>query len=129
MIPSLVSPPPGSTDDEAPFAAIPARIPPPGIDVPPEDWQSSPDDWQPPSVRVDDERDPQNERQWEAREQNATELTFVPEGASQVDSFSVSGSSASGTATFIDVNAAFVALAEGTDPPEAVTGTFEISCG
>jgi hypothetical protein len=99
------------------------------IDVPPEDWQSSPDDWQPPSVQVDDARDPQNERQWEAREQNATELTFVPEGASQVDSFSVSGSSASGSATFIDVDAAFVALAEGTDPPEPVTGTFEISCG
>lgn len=99
------------------------------IDVPPEDWETSSDGWQAPSVRVRDERDPQNERGWEAGGETVSAFTGVPEGGSQVDSFSVDGSSASGTATFIDLNAVLIATAGGTDPPQPVTGTFEISCG
>ena len=46
-----------------------------------------------------------------------------------VDTFSVEGSRAAGSATFIDLTAYDLALATGDPLPEPVAGTFAINCG
>jgi hypothetical protein len=54
--------------------------------------------------------------------------SVISEGDSQVDSFTVEGNSASGTATFVDEQQIFAALGGTGDPPEPVQGTFEVTC-
>lgn len=87
------------------------------IGVPPEDWETSDEDWDPPSIRIDDR---ENDIDWRAGGEVATEM--IPTGMSQVDDFTIDGSSASGTATFVDLYAAM------RGEPEAVQGTFEFNC-
>lgn len=94
------------------------------IDIPPEDWETSSDDgWEPPSIRVDDDRDPQDERSWRAGGEVVAGMQGI-EGRSQVDSFSTDGSRSTGTATFTDINQFMV----DPDATEPVTGTFDIQC-
>jgi len=52
----------------------------------------------------------------------------IPEGDSQVDSFTVDGNTATGTATFIEQEA-YYQWTGGGDQPEPVQGTFEVTCG
>jgi hypothetical protein len=98
------------------------------IDIPPEDYETSGDDgWDPPSVRVSDD---ENGFDWRAGG-DVIEGGFAgldPDDF-RVQSFSNEGRRASGSATFVDLNAATTAQINGEDPPEAVPGTFEISCG
>jgi len=51
----------------------------------------------------------------------------VEEGESQVDSFTVDGNTASGTATFVELNETY-AHSGGGDKAQPVTATFEITC-
>ena len=54
--------------------------------------------------------------------------TVISEGDTQVDSFTVDGNTASGTATFVDEQAIFAALGGAADDPEPVRGSFEVTC-
>ena len=54
--------------------------------------------------------------------------TVISEGDSQVDSYTVDGNTASGTATFVDEQAIFAALGGAADDPEPVRGSFEVTC-
>ena len=47
---------------------------------------------------------------------------------SQVDSFTVDGNRVTGTATFIDADAARAALSGNGEMPDPVQGTFEVVC-
>jgi hypothetical protein len=58
---------------------------------------------------------------------NQVGATAIPEGDSQVDSFTVVGNTATGTATFIEQEA-FYKWTGGGDQPEPVKGTFEVTC-
>ena len=49
-------------------------------------------------------------------------------GDSQVDSYTVEGNTASGTATFVDENQIFAVLGGTADSVEPVTGAFEVTC-
>ncbi len=100
------------------------------VDIPIEDYEASADEgWEPPSVRVDLGED-----------ENGVPVDFraggdivdsFPDlaGKSQVDSFSVDGTSASGTATFIDVFQVQLAQGGQVEEPQPMPGTFEVSCG
>lgn len=77
-----------------------------------------------PYIRVDD---PETGIDWRA-DPNYFADTDLPEGMSQVDSFTVDGNRATGTATFIDADAANNALFGNGEMPEPVTGTFEVVC-
>lgn len=93
------------------------------ISLPPEDWATSSDSWSPPSVRVDDDRDPDVLVQWEAGSE------FFPAVAdAKVLSFSVDGLQGSGSATMLDTPAAVGASANGDPKPEAQPATFEVAC-
>jgi hypothetical protein len=100
------------------------------VDIPPEDYETSTDQgWEPPSVRVDLGEDENGVPvSWRASPEVAE---FWPEfaGTSQVDSFTVDGASASGTATFIDDFGIQLFLAGQGDEPQPVQGTFAVSCG
>ena len=96
------------------------------IEVPPEDWESRRDDYGPPQIRVDDEV---NNRDWRAGGDIVEQDARLSEADSRVTDFTNNGTSASGTAMFIDYTAFNVALASGRDAPEPVPGTFEIDCG
>jgi hypothetical protein len=72
--------------------------------------------------------DNENDFDWVA-DAEADFMGVVETGVSQVDSFTVDGSTASGTATFIEENAVFAAVGGTGEPPEPVTGTFEVVCG
>ncbi len=98
------------------------------IDIPPEDWETSSDGWGAPSIRVRDERDESVERDWEAGGSNIANYEELRDIV-RVDSFSTTGVQASGTATFIDLQAYMVAGGSGDSLPEPVTGTFDINCG
>lgn len=56
-------------------------------------------------------------------------LGEIAKGASQIDSVTVDGGYAVGTATFIETNAVRAAYAAGEDFPASVGGMFEINCG
>ena len=56
-------------------------------------------------------------------------LADIPAGGSQIDSITIAGGHAFGTATFIDVNAARLAWSNNTAPPNPVGGSFDIQCG
>lgn len=55
-------------------------------------------------------------------------LGEIAEGASQIDSVTLDGGYAVGTATFIETNAVRAAYTAGEDLPASVGGTFEINC-
>ncbi|MGI9624844.1 MAG: hypothetical protein ACR2PK_18585 [Acidimicrobiales bacterium] len=98
------------------------------FDIPPEDWETSGDDWGPPGIRVQDDRldDSQagvHHPDWRADEEWSRDTPELA-GATQVESYTVNGPAASGTATFTDT----WAHALGKDAPP-VPGTFEINCG
>lgn len=97
--------------------------------IPPENWESSPDDWGPPSIRVDLGEDENGVPiDWRA---GGDIVESMPDlvGKSQVDSFSIDGATATGTATFIDFFQVQLAGGGQVDDPEPVEGTFEINCG
>ena len=99
------------------------------IDISPEDWETSGDGWNAPSIRVEDESDDAAPRRdW----RSGGEVVANYEALSatvRVDTFSVEGSRAAGSATFIDLMAYDLALVTGDPLPEPVAGTFEINCG
>jgi hypothetical protein len=59
---------------------------------------------------------------------SSREMAGVEAGESQVDGFSVDGSSVTGTATFVDLNASYAFQGGSADEPQPVTGTFRVSC-
>ena len=61
--------------------------------------------------------------------ENGNYAEVISEGDTQVDSFTVDGNTASGTATFIDEQQIFAALGGTGDDPEPVRGSFEVTCG
>jgi hypothetical protein len=98
------------------------------LDIPPEDWETNPDGWSAPSIRVDDERSADVNRDWRAGGEviaNREDLADI----ARVDSFSTDGGRAFGTATFIDLMAYDLATVSGDPLPDPVTGTFDINCG
>jgi hypothetical protein len=103
------------------------------IEVPPEDWETdTQSDWSPPSIVVVDERG-DTRVAWQSGTAQYTpgnEFDFDDYvGEAVVESYTVDGSSASGTATFVDDQGVVQARADGTPIPEPVSGSFEISCG
>jgi len=91
------------------------------LDLPPEDWQTRSDsaDWEPPSVWVNGDA---NNLDWRAGGEVVTSFG-VDENLSQVTSFDIDGSRASGSAIFIDFTNVPLGQA-----PEPVEGSFEVSC-
>lgn len=69
--------------------------------------------------------------QWMAAADRASMTTFhlLPDGVSQIDTITIDGARISGTATFIEKNAAADAIATNSSLPASVTGTFDIQCG
>ncbi|GBE23989.1 hypothetical protein BMS3Bbin02_00254 [bacterium BMS3Bbin02] len=98
------------------------------LDIPPEDWETSPDGWSAPSIRVDDERGENADRDWRAGGEVVANYEDLRDIA-RVDTFSTEGGRAFGTATFIDLMAYRLAVASGDPLPDPVTGTFDINCG
>lgn len=87
-----------------------------GILLPGPNWEEQGVD-QTPNITVNLEEDG---LEWVADPD--TNLPGVEAGQSQIDSFEIDGNRASGTATFVEANAAYA----GTVEP--VTGTFEATC-
>lgn len=89
------------------------------MQIPPVDWDTYDDGrYDPPQIRVEID-DPY--QSWLADANWATSNGV--EGQSQVDTFERDGSSATGTATFLEQQSIF------QDPPgEPVQGTFEVRC-
>jgi hypothetical protein len=56
------------------------------------------------------------------------EMAGVEPGGSQVDDFSVDGNTASGTATFVDLNETYAFQGGVGEAPVSVTGTFSVTC-
>lgn len=98
------------------------------IDLPPADWEDNPDDWSPPSVRIDDDSDPAGPLQFQANAEMATMLNLENADASTVTNYSVDGSSASGTGTFVEFFGSMAAIGLGEDPPAPVEGSFSLTC-
>lgn len=101
------------------------------FDVPPVGYENQRgfEDYDPPSIEVEDKDTGQR---WMA----GGDLSWLGEppspGESQIDSYTTQGGAASGTATFMDINAYsdFVFRSGGgAERPEPVTGTFEVHCG
>jgi len=93
------------------------------FELPPVDWENRPasEGWSDNgSFRI---RDNKNNLDWAADEDIPRDLTNVSPGQSQVDSFTIDGKHASGSATFIDITAVMT-----TGRAEAVKGTFEVDC-
>ena len=92
------------------------------LDLPPNDWETRADraDWQAPSIRVGDD---ENDKDWVAGGDLVSSMQGVQPEMSQVTSFKIDGSKASGTAVFID---SYTVLR--CETPEPVEGTFEFSC-
>jgi hypothetical protein len=96
------------------------------IVLPPEGWESEPDVYSAPSVQVQDGDEFAGGKLWLAAEKGAPSIAPIPDGSSQIDSYTVPDSrpvKATGTATFIDL----AAHRRGEDAA-VVTGTFEVSC-
>lgn len=103
------------------------------IELPPEDWETdTQSEWSPPKIVVVDERGDAR-LAWQTGTAQFTPGSEVADedyaGVAVVESYSVDGSSASGTATFIDDQGLVQARADGTPIPEPVGGSFEVSCG
>jgi hypothetical protein len=67
---------------------------------------------------------------WMAREDRETMTTYhlLPDGSSQIDSITIDGGHITGTATFIEMNAAADAISTNEPLPASRTGTFDIRC-
>lgn len=78
---------------------------------------------EPPSVKVGVT---DGDREWIA--DSSRDMFGVEEGESQVDGFTVDGSSVSGTATFIDLNETYSFQGGLGDEPVPVPGSFSVSC-
>jgi hypothetical protein len=87
-----------------------------GILLPGPNWEAQGVD-QTPNITVNLEDE---DLEWVADPD--TGLPGVEEGQSQIDSFEIDGNRASGTATFVEANAAYAGSVE------PVTGTFEAVC-
>jgi hypothetical protein len=92
------------------------------VSLPPNDWETRSDsaDWDPPSVRLGDD---ENDLDWVAGGDVITALTGVTPEMSQVTSFMIDGSTASGTAVFVESYAVLKGEA-----PQPVEGSFAVSC-
>ncbi len=86
------------------------------LNLPPEDSGPTGGAYGPPALQVDVAN---SDMVWVAGD----EVMQLPEGQSQIDSYSVDGRLANGTATFLEVTA----LATGQVQP--VTGSFDVNCG
>ena len=97
------------------------------LEIPPEGYESDPQlaELSAPALRV---RDNEKDQDWRAGGENLGD-SGVRAGESQVDSYSSDGKSASGTATFIDVNALRFLDRTTNERPQPVQGSFEINCG
>ena len=83
------------------------------------------EDYELPNIEVTDE---ETNQQWMAGG-NFDWMQDPPKpGESQVDSYTNDGSTASGTATFIDIRALTISGFSQSDRPEPVKGTFELHC-
>lgn len=91
------------------------------ITLPPPDASNS----EPPVVNIDDNVIGHD---WVADEAIYEQFSEIAPGQSQVDSYTFSGNTASGTATFLDMTAVFAWLGGTADEPEGVQGTFEVTC-
>ena len=98
------------------------------IDISPEDWETSADGWDAPAIRVEDERDADIQPDWRAGGEVVAGYEDIS-GIARVEAYTVEGSRASGSATFIDLRAYDLAMALGDPLPDPVAGTFEINCG
>ena len=97
--------------------------------IPPPDWETSAEGWDPPSIRLDLGEDADGVPiDWRAGGDIVMENPDL-DGKSQVDSVSNDGTTASGTATFIDFFQVQLFQSGQVDEPQPVSGTFEISCG
>jgi hypothetical protein len=95
------------------------------IVLPPDGWETQTETFSPPSVRVKIGDDVTGQY-WLAGDDGTPTLQPVPDGASQIDSYTVPEGrpvTATGTATFIDI----VAHNNGQDAP-SMSGSFEVSC-
>jgi hypothetical protein len=88
------------------------------ISLPPANWESSGEDWEAPNVIV---RGDEPYLDWHAGGETVELMSNIGPGVSQVDSFESDGFHATGSATF-------VSLAEHSDAPEGIQGTFEVTC-
>jgi hypothetical protein len=66
---------------------------------------------------------------WYADADHAENRTGLGPGTSQVDSYSIDGSSVSGTATFVDNESDSAFFRGEIDSVESVPGTFTVTCG
>lgn len=64
---------------------------------------------------------------WVASERKAEEFELEP-GISQIDSYTIDGNTATGTATFFEENSYFAFAGGGADEIQTATGTFEVTC-
>jgi hypothetical protein len=79
-----------------------------------------------PRVKV---KDGPNDLEWHADpDSNIVTLAELPEGTIKVDSFTVEGNAASGTATFVEANATYAYTGGQSPAPTPVQGTFEVVC-
>ena len=88
------------------------------INLPPDGWETSGEDWDPPRVSVTGD---EPYLAWHAGGETVELMSNIGPGVSQVDSYETDGFRATGTATF-------VSLAEHSDSPEGIAGTFEVTC-
>jgi hypothetical protein len=93
-----------------------------GITLPGENWASQGID-DPASVEV---TIAETDESWVANPD--TNLPGIEAGQSQVDDWTIDGNTASGTATFVEENAAYAAAGGTGDPVQPMTGTFEVTC-
>jgi len=68
---------------------------------------------------------------WAADPLDSTTAAYaaIPGGSSQIDSLTIEGSHAWGTATFIEMGAVYKAWSDHIPLPSPVTGSFDIECG
>jgi hypothetical protein len=100
------------------------------VDLSPEDWETDAQgDWEAPNIVVNDERG-DTRVAWQTGTAQYTPGSEVEDedyaGIAVIESYTVEGSSASGTATFIDGQGLVQARADGTPIPEPVSGSFEV---
>lgn len=99
------------------------------LTIPPEDWETSTQEWDAPYIRLDlGEDESGTPVDWRAGG-DIIEQTEGLDGKSQVDSFTIDGTTATGSATFIDFFQWQLYQGGQIEEPEPVVGTFEVSCG
>jgi len=100
------------------------------VDLPPEDWQTLDQGWSAPSLEVDLGEDESGRPIQLVAGGEMMEMSFPDYlDRSTVNSYTIDGSSATGTATFIDMFQIQLFQTGQVPEPQAMQGTFEISCG